>query len=120
MKNALSIAIACLLPLSVYSEEVVSTNKTPSVGVSEIIKLSESDVSIGIITNYIAKSTVQYSLTVSDILLLKSKSVSDVAVLAMMQRGNTVKKQSADKGPESEDFWWKHYGYPRVLKNSPK
>ncbi len=109
-----------------------------SPGVSETLKLVQAGVSKDIIRSYIEQSPTAYQLKAADVLALKENSVPDELILAMIKRGAELRAQAGRPpgvvapaqtptrvvirtpaygglDPESYDFWWYHYAYPRAL-----
>ena len=68
-------------------------------GVEDILKLSSSQVSEGIILTYIQNSGTIYSLSPQDIATLKSAGVSDNVVMAMVDQRRNVMAAAAQAAP---------------------
>ncbi len=109
-----------------------------SPGVSETLKLFQAGVSQEVIRRYIEQSPTAYQLKAADIIALKEHSVPDELIAAMLKRGAELRAQAglvnratapapaearaavpgvaySGLDPESYDFWWYHYAYPRAL-----
>ncbi len=109
----------------------------------EVIKLLQAGMSKSIIQAYIEQAAVTRALTAADLVALKEKGVPDDLTVALLKRANAVAaaqtrrpqlaattgSTSSGQGappalgapgsrvmdPESYDFWWYHYAYPRAL-----
>jgi hypothetical protein len=108
-----------------------------SPAVQDILKMSDAGVSAGIIVSFIQNTRISYVATAPDLIELKRHNVPDEVTSALMQRGAEIEAQTAkikqvavtptvvrqlSRGtyadPESYDFWYKHYAYPRALSYS--
>jgi len=105
----------------------------------EFLKLVDGGVSKEIMIVFINQSSIAYQLTAGDIVALKQRGVADEVIAALMTHGAGVKGQTAQlKGPvavpaivrdfstggsldpDSYEFWYYHYAYPRALSYSYK
>ena len=116
-----------------------ATNLSPAV--VEILKLIQARVSTEVIRTYIEACPVTGPLSAADVIVLKDNSVTDDLITALLKRGAGLKSQPAQGpataapspaetrpatpriayaglGPESYDFWWYHYAYPRALASA--
>src|SRR5262245_20869173 len=99
---------------------------TTAFGVEEIQKMVAAGVSTDVITNYIQKGIVTRSLTPAELISLKEHKVPDEITTALLNRAAEIKAEArqARRGsmayldPDSYEFWWYHYGYPRVLAST--
>ena len=124
-------------PTGEGSAEATSTTGSLSPGLREILNMSEAGVAPKIIQSFIRRSPIAYSLTARDIIALKEHGVSDDVTTAMLNRGTALRRQAerarADLAapiiarnlrgeggldPESYDFWYYHYAYPRTVSSS--
>lgn len=130
-------------PLSSGSAEQVETAAAPSAGaqaatglakrpdgIEPILKMMKAGVSKDVIKLYI-ESSRPLALTPDDLIKLKDAAVPDDITTAMLKRSAEAKAQAgpakasltAPPGvtgfrgmdPESYEFWWYHYAYPRTL-----
>ncbi len=108
----------------------------------QVLKLLDAGVSKPVIEAYIQQASIPEPLHAADLIALKEKSVPDDLTLAMLNRAGrnpaaspnekgqstaasdrslVAAPQYASRGtyraidPESYDFWWYHYAYPRAL-----
>ncbi len=110
----------------------------------QVLKLYQAGVSNTVIEAYIAQAPVTRPLSAPDVLVLKQKGVPDELAVALLKRAapsataarqgqqrpppaaanavapppsSQVTPPSAFAGmdPESYEFWWYHYAYPRAL-----
>ena len=100
--------------------------------VQDIIRLTDAGVSKGVIIAHI-ENAAPYVPTVDEIIALKKHDVADEITAALVKRGaerpRPVPPRSrglSQRGPinyridgpldpESYEFWWYHYAYPRTL-----
>ena len=104
---------------------------------AQMLKLVEAGVSKPVIQGYIEQTALSQPLTATDILALNEHNVSDDLVLALLKKAaapptpareaSQLQLNRADKAqtanrpeylafdPESYEFWWYHYAYPRAL-----
>jgi hypothetical protein len=110
-----------------------------SPGVEEVLKLVGAGVSKEVVKTFIENSPIAYNLGAGDIIALKEHGVTDDLTSAMVKRraelsaqaGQTIASVAASTeaapavspgnagggylDPESYDFWWYYYAYPRTL-----
>ena len=110
-----------------------------SPGVEEVFKMVDAGVSKDIVKTFIENSPIAYNLSAGDIIALKEHGVTDDLTAAMVKRraelsaqagqafasvaasaeaAPAVSEGNAASGyldPESYDFWWYYYAYPRTL-----
>ncbi len=104
---------------------------------AQVLKLVDAGVSVPVIHAYIEQTPVAQPLSAADILALKEKGIADDLTLTLLKRGaaapvaqaprpqlraNSAPPPQADRrpgyagmDPESYQFWWYHYAYPRAL-----
>lgn len=106
-------------------------------GIEEIVKMSEAGVGPELLKRYIANSGVVYRPTGADIVEMKKRGVPDEVTMAMLARDAEITEQvqvarkrvaapaivrtlstDGELDPESYEFFWYHYAYPRALANS--
>ena len=87
--------------------------------------------------SFVASSTKFFNLSATDIITLKEKGVADEVLSALLKRDADMKTSVAQSyattaapaivrrlstegaiDPESYDFWFYHYAYPRALSES--
>jgi hypothetical protein len=120
----LSTAVA--KPADPVSQDPVASDP----GVQEVLRMLKAGVSKDVIRVYIESSPKPYHLVGTDLIALKQASVPDELTTAMLKRGPELRLQVAERppvpalsragrsgalDPESYDFWWYHYAYPRTL-----
>jgi len=78
--------------------EVTATVSTPalSTGLDEVVKLSKAGVDESVILVYVRNSPTAYTPTAQDLIQLRDSGVSPTVTAALMQRGDDVRKASAD------------------------
>lgn len=126
---------------SAASPSAAATATTPpasrSRSLDDILKLADASVSKELMLTFVESSSGFYNLTASDIITLKEKKVADEVITALLKRDAEVKTSVAQvRGttaapaivrrlstegtvdPESYDFWFYHYAYPRALSES--
>ena len=105
-----------------------------SLGVADVVSMSEAGVGPDVIKHFVSQSKTRYSLTAKDIIALKEKNVSDEVTAAMLLRDQQLNRptrvatprivQQLSTGgkldPESYEFWQAHYLYPRTLSRTYK
>lgn len=110
-----------------------------SSGVQDILKMADAGVSMDVIKTFVEHSPGTYDPTPEDLIALKEHKVPDEVTSALLNRRAAVKKQTErirsdvaaptivrrlSKGrylePDSYDFWYYHYAYPRALSYSYK
>ena len=108
-----------------------------SPGIEDILKMARAHVSKEVIMAFIKHSTTAYQPTSSEIIALKEQGVADEVITALLERGAEAKARvNRFKGavaapaivrdlstpgnldPESYEFWFYHYAYPRALSYS--
>ncbi|MBI1176538.1 hypothetical protein GC207_03780 [bacterium] len=106
-------------------------------GIEEIVKMSEAGVGPELLQRFIANSGIVYRPTGADIVEMKKRGVPDEVTMAMLARDTEIKEQieaarnrvaapaivrtlstDGELDPESYEFFWYHYAYPRALANS--
>lgn len=115
----------------------VTARPNPARPIDEILKLAEASVSKEVMLSFVASSATFYNLSAADVIALKEKGVVDEVITALLKRDAEVKssvaqargttaapsivRRLATEGqldPESYDFWFYHYAYPRALSES--
>ena len=110
---------------------------TNSPGIAEILKMAEAGVSKDVIKAYVERSSIAYDPSPEELIALKERRVPDEIVTVLLKRGAEVKAQISPANrpvavptivrdlstggyldPDSYDFWWYHYAYPRALSYS--
>ena len=110
---------------------------TTSFGVEEIQKMVAAGVSTEVIKTSIQNALVTRSLSPAELISLKEHGVPDEITTALLKRAAEIKAEArqARSGsvirlggdgetgsdyldPDSYEFWWYHYAYPRVLSTS--
>ncbi len=106
-----------------------------SIGIDEILKMARAGVSKEVIKTFIENSPIAYNPSAADIIALKDQAVPDELTTALLKRGAQLRAQALQThqanavapgypnggpryggfDPESYDFWWYHYAYPRAL-----
>lgn len=108
-----------------------------SAGIQEIVNLADAGVSGDVIKAFIERSAVKYDPTAADLIALKKRGVGDEVLTALLKRSASPKTRSRPAGgavaapaivrdfstggrldPESYEFWYYHYAYPRALASS--
>jgi hypothetical protein len=121
----------------VESERATGTMATSSVGVAEIEQMVAAGVSKEVIQAFVENARVVRSLRPDEMISLKAHGVPDEITVALLKRPSQSRAEAranastalpetragapAGDGrldPESYDFWWSHYAYPRVLSSS--
>lgn len=106
-------------------------------GIEEIVAMSEAGVSSEILIQFIKNSGILYRPTGADIIVMKQRGLPDEVIMAMLAREKEIEAQVeaarqqvaapaivrslATDGridPESYEFFWYHYAYPRALSSS--
>ena len=116
-----------------------STNSASSRSrsIDDILKLADASLSKDVLLSFVASSSTFYNLSAADIIALKEHGVADDVITALLKRDGEVKNSvAAARGttaapaivrrlstdgyldPESYDFWFYHYAYPRALSES--
>ncbi len=96
-----------------------------------VVKLMQAGVSKPVIEAYIEQAPVTRPLSAADLIALKEREVPDDLTVALLKRaaaasasqqavatsGPKPRRQSVAGAldPESYEFWWYHYAYPRAL-----
>jgi hypothetical protein len=114
---------------------------TSAEGIADVLKMAEAGVSKDVIRIFVEKSGIPYRPTPLEIITMKKRNVPDEVITAILNSGDLVQKQLAaaaaearasagdpaeklsvygPMNPESEEFWWYHYGYPRSLAGSSR
>ncbi len=114
---------------------------TRSAGIEDVLKMLQAGVAKDVVVAYIQHAPIRYRLTPADLIALKEQAVPDEVTLALIKRGAELAgpggpgtagtsgdarelriparlAANARPGvmdPESYDFWWYHYAYPRAL-----
>ncbi len=106
--------------------------------VVQVLKLLDAGVSQPVIQAYIEQTPITQPLSAADILALKEKGIPDGLTVALLKRAaatpamrtaptpqlraNSVPPPQPNRrqgyavmDPESYEFWWYHYAYPRAL-----
>jgi hypothetical protein len=112
---------------------------TYSRGIDEIMKLVDAGVSKEIMKAFVETSSIAFEVGVADIVALKQRGVSDEVTAALLKRSAEVKvvigqqreratiaapaivREFSTDGkldPDSYEFWYYHYAYPRALAES--
>jgi hypothetical protein len=110
--------------------------------VKEVIHLLKSGVTKDVVKAYVEHSPLNYHLSAADLITLKEQAVPDEITTAMLKRSEQFRPagepnekglvrrsppqpEAADQlseprglDPESYDFWWYHYAYPRALASA--
>lgn len=110
--------------------------------VKEVVHLLKSGVSKDVVRAYVEHSPLNYHLSAADLITLKEQGVPDDITTAMLKRSEQLRPTSepTQRGlvrrsppqpvapnqfsgargldPESYDFWWYHYAYPRALASA--
>lgn len=115
--------------------------KTSAEGIADVLKMAEAGVSKDVLKGFIEKSGIPYRPTPVEIITMKKRGVPDAVITAVMDAGDKVQKQRVAAAaearaaagvpgerlsvygamdPESQEFWWYHYGYPRSLASSSR
>jgi hypothetical protein len=124
-------------PDDAKSEKVKSPVVAYSPGVEELLKLADKGVSKEVMKALVESSSSPYTPTAADIIALKERGVADEVVTAMFKRAPATTAPTAPPNlgvavpavvrelssggqldPESYDFWYYHYAYPRALSSS--
>ncbi|MBM3877167.1 MAG: hypothetical protein FJ386_10650 [Verrucomicrobia bacterium] len=107
--------------------------------VTDMVKLAEAKVSKDVMLSFLETSPTPVQPGADDVILMKSRGVPDEVVTAMLARGAKVRAEAAQArrevagpaivrdlstrgnlDPESYDFFFYHYLYPRALTYSYK
>ncbi len=117
---------------------VTATNTSPSPIVKELLKLADAGVSKDVMKGYLQGSAIAYEPKADDLVALKQRGVADDVTTALLKRAIETRKQADAQSspampdivrrsttggqidPESYDFWYLHYAYPRALSYSYK
>jgi hypothetical protein len=112
-----------------------------SPGVGELLKLAEAKVSKEVMLKFVATSDLVVYPTAGELVAMKKQDVPDEVIVAFMDRGAALIKESrgieqdrriavpsivsalsteGEMDPDSYEFWWYHYAYPRALSFSYK
>jgi hypothetical protein len=109
---------------------------TNSPGIAEILKMAQAGVSKDVMKAYVERSSIAYDPSPEELIALKERLVADEIVTALLKRGAEVRAQTPTNrpvaapaivrdlstggylDPDSYDFWWYHYAYPRALSYS--
>jgi hypothetical protein len=101
-------------------------------GVEAILRMVRAGVSKDVVKTYIENSR-PLVVTPDEVIALKEQSVPDEITTALLKRGAAAQASVASSGggerdlqdrpaaprvrmdPESYEFWWYHYAYPRTL-----
>jgi hypothetical protein len=124
-------------PKAAPSAPASQEQKQYSPGVGDVLKLLQAGVSKDVIKAFVEHSRVVYQLNAEDVIALKQQGGSDELITAMVKRGAppagyarrapdaaaTGSAQPANTpesglDPESYEFWWYHYAYPRALASA--
>jgi len=114
-----------------------SKDATVSPGIADVLKMAEAGVSMTVIKAFVEKSSVPFDPSAEDLIALKERAVSDDVTAALLKRGAKVRSEIVENtesvavptvvrdlstggqlDPESYDFWYYHYAYPRALSYS--
>jgi hypothetical protein len=106
-----------------------------SSGVEAILRMVRAGVSKEVVKTYIENSR-PLVVTPGEVIALKEQSVPDEITTALLKRGAAAQGGVASSGggerdlqdrptaprvrmdPESYEFWWYHYAYPRTLASA--
>ena len=110
---------------------------TYSRGVEEILKLVDAGVSKEIMKAFIESASIAFEVSAADIVALKQRGVSDEVTAALLKRNAEVKaavgrvrgtiaapaivralSTDGSLDPDSYEFFWYHFAYPRALSES--
>ncbi len=112
-----------------------------SPSVAEVLKMLAAGVSKDVVKVYVENAAVTSDLTASDLIALKQHGVTDDITTALVKRGAELRAQANNAAaasgaaaanqsppakaaaapssgyldPESHDFWFYYYAYPRAL-----
>jgi hypothetical protein len=124
-------------PQSKKPEAQECSAATYSPSIQEMLKLADAKVSTDVLKSFVEHSTIGCQPSAAEIVALKEHGVADDVITALMNRGAQVQAQTNASrtrvavptivrdlstggylDPESYDFWYYHYAYPRALSDS--
>ena len=110
---------------------------TYSPSIQEMLKLADAKVSTDVLKSFVEHSANACQPSAAEVIALKERGVDDEVITALMNRSAEVKAQAGPSrarvavptivkdfstggnlDPESYDFWYYHYAYPRALSYS--
>lgn len=105
--------------------------------IEEVVKMSEGGVSTEVLLKFVEGSGVAYKPSGPDIVAMKQRGLADDVTVRMIDLGRQRRGAAApghgtiaapaivrtlatdgDIDPESYEFFWMHYAYPRILQDS--
>jgi hypothetical protein len=122
-----------LLPVAAAGNAAANQPQRLSPVTVQVLKLMKAGVSRPVVEAFIEQTPIQQPLAASDLLALKELGVQDELTIALLRRATGQAEQTAAAprdpnaaapdsargpgivDPESYDFWWYHYAYPRAL-----
>lgn len=129
-----------LMSVAVASAADAPPKKKPTVspGIAEILKMAEAGIAADVMKSFVEGSSVKYSITANDVIVMKERGVADEVTAAVLQRVNEERKKTASikrqppvmprivqqfstpgrLDPESYEFFLMHHLYPRTLSSS--
>jgi hypothetical protein len=135
--RSITVAASAAEPSGKQSAAEKPSVATNSPGIAEILKMAEAGVSKDVMKTYVEHSSIAYDPSPEELIALKERLVADEIVTALLKRGAEVKAQTSPANrpvaapaivrdlstggyldPDSYDFWWYHYAYPRALSYS--
>ncbi|HEX2972178.1 MAG TPA: hypothetical protein VHP11_07585 [Tepidisphaeraceae bacterium] len=131
------------------SESAAEETAKLSPAAAQVLKMIQAGVSKEVISTYIDQAPISRPLTATDVIELKNKGVPDELIAGLLNRAreisalvaqarsdaaNTPNPPDANPvmpgpntglnngvmDPESYEFWWYHYAYPRALAEANK
>jgi len=119
-----------------------SSNATPKPhalpkGIEEVVRMSEAGIAPEVLTRYIESSGTAYEPTGADLIAMKQRGVPDDVTIVMLAKSSAIRAEyeaarkkiaapaivrtlatDGQLDPESYEFFWYHYAYPRALAGS--
>jgi hypothetical protein len=124
-------------PQSKKPEAPVCATAVYSPNIQEMLKLADAKVSADVLKSFVEHSTITCQPSAAEIIALKERGVTDEVITVLMNRGAQIQAQASSTrarvamptivrdlstgghlDPESYDFWYYHYAYPRALSYS--